>query len=389
MKTPKIRLVFDRKNTADEWKSKKRSKMGLLQLELYYDGKRKWYTTGISLYKGQWDDTKRVVNHPDCIELNSRISTIMNRANRNLSAQIEKGEFSVSEFDKVFAFESVSETSLLDAVTEMEETYKKLGKSYSAIMQYSALRTKLDEYNDDPSVTLKLHKAEDATLDAIESFDVWMHSVIHLNDSTAWLYHCKLKHVIRAYIKKHKGLQNPYDDFELEKPTGEKLKYLTEEEIKKVEQLELKKDNRRYVRDLFLFQRYTGLSFADVIAIRKELDVEIVDGKAVLRKERIKTGVNFAIVLLPQALEILDRYGGRLDKYRLQNVNILLHEIGLMAIGKKLTSHIARHSFATYALSKGVPLEYVSKMLGHTNVITTQRYAKVLAEDVLAQFDKL
>lgn len=256
-------------------------------------------------------------------------------------------------------------------------------------MQYSALRSKLDEYNDDPSVTLKLRKAEDATLDAIESFDVWMHSVIHLNDSTAWLYHCKLKHVLRSYIKKHKGLQNPYDDFELEKPTGEKLKYLTEEEIKKVEQLELKKDNRRYVRDLFLFQRYTGLSFADVTAIRKELDVEIVDGKAVLRKERIKTGVNFAIVLLPQALEILDRYGGRLDRYRLQNVNILLHEIGLMAIGKKLTSHIARHSFATYALSKGVPLEYVSKMLGHTNVITTQRYAKVLAEDVLAQFDKL
>lgn len=389
MKTPKIRLVFDRKNTADEWRSKKRSKMGLLQLELYYDGKRKWYTTGISLYKGQWDDTKRVVNHPDCIELNSRISTIMNRANRNLSAQIEKGEFSVSEFDKVFAFESVSETSLLDAVTEMEETYKKLGKSYSAIMQYSALRSKLDEYNDDPSVTLKLRKAEDATLDAIESFDVWMRSVIHLNDSTAWLYHCKLKHVLRSYIKRHKGLSNPYDDFELEKPTGEKLKYLTEEEIKKVEQLELKKENRRYVRDLFLFQRYTGLSFADVTAIRKELDVEIVDGKAVLRKERIKTGVNFAIVLLPQALEILDRYGGRLDRYRLQNVNILLHEIGLMAIGKKLTSHIARHSFATYALSKGVPLEYVSKMLGHTNVITTQRYAKVLAEDVLAQFDKL
>lgn len=389
MKTPKIRLVFDRKNTADEWKSKKRSKMGLLQLELYYDGKRKWYTTGISLYKGQWDDTKRIVNHPDCIQLNSRISTIMNRANRNLSAQIEKGAFSVSEFDKVFAFESVSETSLLDAVTEMEETYRKLGKSYSAIMQYSALRSKLDEYNDDPSVTIKLRKAEDATLDAIESFDVWMHSVIHLTDSTAWLYHCKLKHVLRSYIKRHKGLQNPYDDFELEKPTGEKLKYLTEEEIKKVEQLELKKDNRRYVRDLFLFQRYTGLSFADVIAIRKELDVEIVDGKAVLRKERIKTGVNFAIVLLPQALEILDRYGGRLDRYRLQNVNILLHEIGLMAIGKKLTSHIARHSFATYALSKGVPLEYVSKMLGHTNVITTQRYAKVLAEDVLAQFDKL
>lgn len=389
MKTPKIRLVFDRKNAADDWRNKKRSKMGLLQLELYYDGKRKWYTTGISLYKGQWDDTKRIVNHPDCIELNSRISTIMNRANRNLSAQIEKGVFSVSEFDKVFAFESVSETSLLDAVTEMEETYKKLGKSYSAIMQYSALRSKLDEYNDDPSVTLKLRKAEDATLDAIESFDVWMHSVIHLNDSTAWLYHCKLKHVLRSYIKKHKGLQNPYDDFELEKPTGEKLKYLTEEEIRKVEQLELRKDNRRYVRDLFLFQRYTGLSFADVTAIRKELDVEIVDGKAVLRKERIKTGVNFAIVLLPQALEILDRYGGRLDKYRLQNVNILLHEIGLMAIGKKLTSHIARHSFATYALSKGVPLEYVSKMLGHTNVITTQRYAKVLAEDVLAQFDKL
>ena len=70
-------------------------------------------------------------------------------------------------------------------------------------------------------------------------------------------------------------------------------------------------------------------------------------------------------------------------------MNILLHEIGLMAIGKKLTSHIARHSFATYALSKGVPLEYVSKMLGHSNVITTQRYAKVLAEDVLAQFDNL
>ena len=106
--------------------------------------------------------------------------------------------------------------------------------------------------------------------------------------------------------------------------------------------------------------------------------------------ERIKTGVPYVSSILPPALHILEKYGMKIPKMNNADYNRHLKALGLMAgIKTRLHSHLARHTFATYMLRNGVKIESVSKMLGHTNITQTQRYAKVLAQSVHEDFDMI
>lgn len=105
---------------------------------------------------------------------------------------------------------------------------------------------------------------------------------------------------------------------------------------------------------------------------------------------RVKTGVTYYVQLLPQALAVVEKYGGELPKVAVQVYNRNLKKIAeATGLSKRLTSHVGRHTFATWALHEGVALERVSKMLGHSRITQTQRYAKVLAQDVYSEFEKL
>ena len=115
------------------------------------------------------------------------------------------------------------------------------------------------------------------------------------------------------------------------------------------------------------------------------------DGKAWKHVgERIKTGVPYVSQLLPPAVKILMKYGWEIPQLSNADYNRHLKALGQMAgIKTRLHSHLARHTFATYMLRNGVKIENVSKMLGHTNITQTQRYAKVLAESVHEDFDMI
>ena len=105
---------------------------------------------------------------------------------------------------------------------------------------------------------------------------------------------------------------------------------------------------------------------------------------------RVKTGVTFYIRVLPKALEIAQKYGGRFPRVADQTCNANLKTIAkVTGITKKLTTHVGRHTFATWMLRNGVPIEHVSKMLGHRKITQTQRYAKLMAQDIYSQFDKV
>ena len=140
------------------------------------------------------------------------------------------------------------------------------------------------------------------------------------------------------------------------------------------------------MRDAFIFSCYTGLPYCDIYTLSSE-DIKIgVDGKKWIMKDRGKTGVESFIPLLQIPLDILAKYEGKLKDGRLlpvisnQKMNEYLAEIAAICqINKRITYHVSRHSFATeICLTKGVPIESVSKMLGHTNIQTTQIYARVV-----------
>ncbi|MDD4437854.1 MAG: site-specific integrase [Tissierellia bacterium] len=160
--------------------------------------------------------------------------------------------------------------------------------------------------------------------------------------------------------------------------------YLTHEQIEILMNKNFSLKRLEQVRDIFVFCCYTGLAYIDVNKLRQSNIRKSFDGKLWIMGKREKTGINFNIPLLDIAKEILDKYAGTLPDDKAlpvlsnQKMNSYLKEIGtLCEIDKELTFHLARHTFATLTLSKGVSIESVSKMLGHSNIKTTQIYAKI------------
>lgn len=170
----------------------------------------------------------------------------------------------------------------------------------------------------------------------------------------------------------------------------------TQKEVVKLDKDELEVIKRKAfvgrldkVRDLFLFQCYTGLAYCDMADLRHS-DIECEGDMYFVRKNRQKTKIMFFTVLNDDAMRILEKYNYMLPVLSNQKYNSYLKEIGdLCNIGKSLHSHIARHTCATQLLNDGMPIEIVSKVLGHSNTRQTQHYAKLLDNTVLDAFKRL
>ncbi|WP_339840790.1 site-specific integrase [uncultured Maribacter sp.] len=185
------------------------------------------------------------------------------------------------------------------------------------------------------------------------------------------------------------------DPFVKFKPKLEKREreFLTEIELQKIENLTTSIERLSLVKDLFIFSCYTGISYGDIMELTKKCVVIGIDGNQWLMANRNKTGSPFKIPILPDAELIINKYqkhprtqfnGKLLPTISNQKMNSYLKEIAdLCNIEKNLTFHMARHTFATtVTLSNGVPIETVSKLLGHTKMATTQIYARVIEKKV-------
>lgn len=175
--------------------------------------------------------------------------------------------------------------------------------------------------------------------------------------------------------------------------------FLTDEEIQRIMQKEFATPRLEAVRDIFIFSCFCGLAYIDVANLTQD-NIVSMNGKMWIMTRRQKTNIPSNILLFDIPLMIIDKYKGKTTKGKLlpilsnQKMNSYLKEIAdLCGIKKNLTFHLARHTFATMTLSKGVPIESVSKMLGHTNIKTTQIYARItnkkIEEDMLALAGKL
>ena len=165
--------------------------------------------------------------------------------------------------------------------------------------------------------------------------------------------------------------------------------FLTEEELQNLAAKEFSIDRLENVRDIFLFSCFTGLAYSDAKKLSSQHIVIGIDGDKWIKINRTKTDTRSSIPLLPTAEAIIEKYSSNpkcqannklLPVLSNQKMNAYLKEIGdLCGITKNITFHLARHTFATtVTLSNDVPIESVSKMLGHKNLKITQHYAKVL-----------
>jgi site-specific recombinase XerD len=213
----------------------------------------------------------------------------------------------------------------------------------------------------------------------------------------------RFRKMIRLGMKLGWIEKNPFEQFKLKMQKVDRG-FLTIQELTRIEQKNLKIQRIEYARDLFVFSCYTGMAYIDVMQLSPQNIVHGIDGNLWIKTNREKTNTNVNIPILPKAKVIMEKYkdspraiakGTLFPVISNQKLNSYLKEVAdLCEIESHLTFHLARHTFATsVTLSNGVPIETVSKMLGHTTIRTTQIYAKVVehkvSHDMLALQSKL
>ena len=225
------------------------------------------------------------------------------------------------------------------------------------------------------------------TPDFIKEFAVFLSTDRGLQNGSIWTNCMWLKGVVmRAHFN---GLipRNPFAQFHIS-PNIKEREYLTEEELKTLMTHEFADAKLSYIRDIFVFASFTALSFVDVKELTTD-DIVEVNGEKWILSKRHKTKVPFQVKLLDIPLQIIRRYEEfQTDKSIFPNLNYwsickpLKKMIKECGITKDISFHCARHGFATLALSKGMPIESVSRVLGHTNIVTTQLYAKITTQKI-------
>ena len=193
----------------------------------------------------------------------------------------------------------------------------------------------------------------------------------------------KLKSIILFGLKSKMITENPFLGFTISRKE-KNVEFLTQEEVNLIRIAELPTERLRQMRDLFLFQCFTAISYCDMMRLVPEDYKKNEYGNVYINKERAKTGVKFCTILFEDAISIAEKYHYQLPHIVMQNYNLGLKVIGdICRIDKPLHSHIGRHTAACYLLNeKGLSLDVVARILGHATTKITRHYAKLMDRTV-------
>lgn len=380
-------------------KAKTSTKNSYLYVRLTLNQKRKEFGLKISVENDKWDSkSQTVIGRTDTVKnINYQLELIRNKYKRIYSELVfHKGSFDLDEIIARYDGVELGSTShtLLNLFEEHNKRAKELiGKDYSkgTYQRFHTTKIHLEEF-------LKTKKKKDIALrDLNNGFLKDMEHYFktkkdECSHNTSVKYLRIIMKIARLGIEYGYLSKDPFFGFK-QHLQEVKRGHLNEEELGLLETTEIANKRIEVIRDMFVFCCYTGLAYADVSSLKPENIVIYKDGEAWINIHRKKTDNKSHILLLPQALAILEKYKnhpecdvtGRVLPLR-SNVkfNAYLKEVAdLCGITKTLTTHLARHTFATtVTLNNDVPIETVSSMLGHKNIKTTQIYAKILDKKV-------
>ena len=367
-----MRYVFDRKHKATE------TEKGLLQVEVRIIGTstKKFFSTGVKLTTLQFSDKNgfTCINHPHSQVLTGRARYVYNKIEAFIFSRECKTFSDVSKWNK-----KPGETLLVKDFIQKELSRWRASKA--TVTHYNSLIKRLDGFG-------KIKRFADFTYQNIADFDNYLRQFI-VSQPTLYKRHNTLKRVIKEAVNQKLCDSNPYDLFKVKPGQSKKPIFLNEKEIQQIIDYIPTVDKVKKVKDLFLFQCFTGLAYVDMNKFDKSY-IATVHGYKVINSNRQKTDQEFITLLLPQAEAILDKYDYTLPKISNQKYNDYIKLLAAGAgIHKRLTSHAARHTFATYLLNKGIPIETVAKAMGHSNIRMTQHYAKLLGKKVVDDMSRL
>jgi len=371
VKLPSVKYLFNRRGTASL------DTTGSVEIEIYFSrNERLRISTGIKLYITQWDEAIHVVKHKDAISLNVKLASMYNTIMQNF-AQMQAAGIYLNKYEYSKFTDSELYENKMSFLSYMQMRINERSLRDSTKRQHIQALEALCRFG-------KIEKFSSLTPENIHAFDIYLRKENPARmQTTIHGYHKRIKpYVIESY-KLGYIRHNPYLQFEDKRGKHRPRKPLTLSELEQVKSVELS-DRLSKVRDLFIFCCYTGLSYCDMIAFNYKKDVVSLNGINYIDGSRIKTGSSFFTPILGPAEKILEKYSYCLPNISDQKYNDYLHLIEeKLNLRKPLTSHIARHTFATtVCLANDIPIETLSKMLGHCHIATTEIYAHVMNSSV-------
>ena len=401
MKT-KITLHFYAKST-------KANAAGLLPIyvRLTVDGKRLEFSTKKFVEQSKWSSelSKMRGTTEEARSINSYLDMMKSKVFDAQMQMMHRNELlTIDNFKEKLLGTELRSRMLIPIFQDHNNKIKELvGKEYAP--------GTLERYKTSLSHTVEFlqwkYKISDIEITKIDhafitDYEFWLRSVRNCANNTAVKYIKNFSKIIKICLANNWIERNPFANYKSKVKEVERV-YLSEVEIQNIIEKDFKTERLSLVRDIFLFSCFTGLAYIDVKNLTKSHISIGIDGEKWIFTHRQKTESASKIPILPVTQMIIDKYSDHpqsnnedklLPILSNQKMNAYLKEIaGVCEIEKELTFHIARHTFATtVTLTNGVPIESVSKMLGHKSLRTTQHYAKVLdkkvSEDMMVLRDK-
>ena len=371
-----------------------------VMLRIYLNNERlSLGSTGISVKSSQWDKEKERIKGRTTEALNTNLQL------DNIASGLQS-IFRRIEMSDVVSLERIKSEFLgkkeeIDTLMQLFEKHngdvaKQVGVSVgkATLQKYNVCKRHFSEFLEKQYKRSDL-KLTELTYIVIREFDLYLRTEVGQNPNTATKTMKTFKTITLLGQKMGVLLHDPFMNhrFHIE-PVNRG--FLTDEEILLIANKDLGISRLELVRDIFIFSCFTGLAYIDVSNLTPDHIVTLGD-KQWIMTQRQKTSVETNVLLLDIPKAIIAKYGGK--TYRNgklfpmltnQKTNSYLKEIAdICGIKKNLTFHLARHTFATMSLSKGVPMESVSKMLGHTNIRTTQIYARITNKKIEHDMEEL
>ena len=365
-----------------------------LMCRLTVDGEVKQFSCKMDVPPRLWDvkNGRATGKSVEAMQINLAVDKIRVEVNRRYQELMQSdGYVTAAKLRDAYLGIGVKQETLLKLFEQHNVEYRKkvgFNREVATWKKYCCVCKRVREF-----LAHTYHREDiplkELNLTFINDFEYFLRTEKKCRTNTVWGYMIVLKHIVAIARNDGRLPFNPFSGY-INSPESVDRGYLSQEEIKAVMNYKTANKAHARIRDLFVFSIFTGLAYADVKGLTTDNLQTMFDGNLWIITRRKKTNTESRIRLLDIPKRIIEKYADqRLDNHVFYmpcncHCNDILREIGKQCgIKNKLTFHMARHTFATtITLSQGMPIETVSCLLGHTNIKTTQIYAKITNEKI-------
>lgn len=371
-----------------------------IMVRITIDGTAKTLGTKLEIDPNNWDLKYGRVEGKSAkaLSINHKLDNIRGRIDTIYEDTLKREGFATAQKIKLsFLGVGVMNAALLKVFKEQNEEFKKLvdkeDRSASTYHKYTTVYDHLIEF-----ISQRYHRDDiefrELTADFIREFDFFLRYDKQCTHNTVWVYTMPLLSIVKLAVKKGLIRINPFEDYEISKEETDRG-YLLKEDVEKLMRYEA---HPRYqlVKDLFIFSCFTGLSYVDIKKMKRSNIQSFFDGHQWIISKRKKSDVASNVRLMEIPRRIIEKYQGTTGNEYIfpvpnnvtcnNHIKKLIEKAGIVT-EQKVTFHIARHTFGTMFLTEGIPLETLSKMMGHKHISTTQIYAKITSQKISKDMD--